>query len=219
MEISSTAQSFKPRSNGIDLTPPAEVTSSKLRLSIPAKRKSKKSGSSSKPRSKGAVRKKIGRSKLLQRPVGFDKFNEEHLESPYFWAAYRMGGLQPLPRGMEVREFEDAVIEIAGTVIEAGGDYITVFSGEDPKPIGFVLMSLHQGRLWPHVEWFKFTSARDRLTAAVMFFQELGKEYNMCITAPEEHVRFYDRVCKYGVLRPVGTLKAGPEPLRLYETV
>jgi len=77
----------------------------------------------------------------------------------------------------------------------------------DDAPVGVAigLRGHWEHHVWPHVVWFPWASARNKLEATVLFLNVQRREYKMIIAPTFEDKDFFVRVCRYGVLRRVGT--------------
>ena len=86
--------------------------------------------------------------------------------------------------------------------MQAGGDVFILLSGG--VPIGLVAVELNQRQAWPHVTWFPEATLRTRLECAVKFLLTIGKTINAVIVSEKQDVKFFERLCKYGVIRTIG---------------
>src|SRR3990172_8443150 len=88
-----------------------------------------------------------------------------------------------------------------------GGDAFIAIS-KTPRgeiPIGLCAMTMSQGQAWPHVFWFPEATIRGRLECTLKFLVALKEKVNVVIPSPSGDVAFFDHLCKYGVLRRIGT--------------
>lgn len=143
---------------------------------------------------------------------------------PYLWAAYRRDVFKEMFKdGLSPTEFTALVHERTAALMAIGGDaYILLartFKGT--IPVGLVAMTVHQGQAWPHVAWFPEAKSRNKVECALKFLLLLKEKINAVIPSKQGDVAFFDHLCKYGVLRRIGTGRGwfGPEDAILFETV
>lgn len=162
--------------------------------------KSTKSSSAS----KRAVEKIAGRSRLFSRGVRIEKFTPADLK--YLWAAYRLGGIDPsvLPPGMDKEAFDAR----AGAVLSIFDYQSAIIQGG--KPVGLVVgreeTSADAVRFWPHITWFPWATARNKLEGAVKLADFL-RNYGLAVAIVKiGDKEFWTQVCRYGVMRRAGTI-------------
>ena len=156
----------------------------------------------------------------MKRDSAVEPLAEAHL--PYLWAAYR--------RGLFGDEFdddmarEDFITNIADKLdlMERSGGRIDMLIGPTDTgmiPVGVVVSARFVERLWPHVVWFPEAGARNKLELVVRFFAERCDD--MVVLGRPQVGHFFDHVCKYGVLRPVGKFRGLYDGVdaTIYETV
>lgn len=88
--------------------------------------------------------------------------------------------------------------------------------------MGVITALVFQYRVYPHVDWFPEASARNKIECIVHYLQEIKRVIHANVVSRPEDVHFFDHICKYGLLRRVGTLrKYHPDGANaeLYETV
>lgn len=111
----------------------------------------------------------------------------------------------------------EAILKIQG-IMRSDGEVFSLVAPtrHGPIPVGVVVEFRWYGYWWPHADWFPEASPRNRVEAAVSFFAATKAERPKIVACEMQYVPFFDHVCKYGVLRPVGTLRL--QGKRLYET-
>ena len=125
--------------------------------------------------------------------------------------------------GLAPAEFSEAVKDSVRNLLILGGDAFIAISkttrGE--IPIGLCAMTMSQGQAWPHVFWFPEATIRGRLECTLKFLVALKEKVNVVIPSPSGDVAFFDHLCKYGVLRRIGTGRGwfGASDATLFETV
>lgn len=75
-------------------------------------------------------------------------------------------------------------------------------------PVGLVVQMTNGHYAEPHVIWFPEASSRNRLELALAFLVELKRHYKVLLWVREANWKFYDHLCKYGVIRTVGKFRA-----------
>lgn len=74
-------------------------------------------------------------------------------------------------------------------------------------PVGWMLTKSDGYRVEPHVEWFPWSSDRAKLEACVAFLNKLRKTHLALLHIHLEERGFFDHMCRYGILRRVGTVQ------------
>lgn len=135
---------------------------------------------------------------------------EAHLR--WLYRAYKRGELAhfPLAADMEPLEFRDAVLAILATVNATNGALFAFMNALD-MPIGVVGIQvapvMDRLRAFPHAVWFSEASTRQRIECALKFLLDLKRTHLVVIEAKEPDWPFFEHLCKYGLLRRVGTLR------------
>lgn len=133
---------------------------------------------------------------------------------PYVWGAYKMGHYD-WPPGLDVEGMKGEVARLLGQCDEA---YTAVIDG---RPAGIALATFAGRRMEPHVDWFPWATKRNKVECAIRFFIEMRKDYKVLIFATAADQGFFDVMCRYGVIRRVGTLHKYGDDLsdaKLYES-
>lgn len=150
----------------------------------------------------------------------------------HVYAAYRRGGLvlagaEPdlNPEGFGLM-FGRWLMQVIGegsqaVVLSAKVDGVVM-------PVGLVLIDYQGTKAYPDIHWFPEASARNRLESTLNLMLELKKQHMVFMTVdgaartPSPDWKFLMHLCKYGVLRPVGTIMdhGGPgEHATLFQSV
>jgi hypothetical protein len=136
--------------------------------------------------------------------------SEGHLR--YLWRAYRRDELRhfPLPPDLDPSQFREQITALLAALVEAGGA-VLMFVNKDEIPIGMVGVTYGKTqdriRAFPHAVWFQEGTARQRLEVSLRFLLNLKKTHLVVIECMEADWRFFQHLCKYGVLRRVGTIR------------
>ena len=137
----------------------------------------------------------------------------------YVWAAYKMGAFGQFKEGLTVQEFGNIVLDTAKELFNQKGDlYILIGGG---KPCALVTVTMAQLQWWPHCTWFPWATARNKIECALRFFVLIKEHVNCVITSLPDTVDFFGHLCRYGVLRRIGTGRGwlGDTDVVLFETV
>lgn len=135
---------------------------------------------------------------------------ESHLR--YLYRAYKRGELPdfPLPGDLGPAEFQSHILTVFQALADRGGE-LFVFINLHDEPIGLVgvqRQSIYdRTRAFPHAVWFQEGTARQRLECGLRFLLSLKKTSLVVIEAKEPNWRYFEHLCKYGLLRRVGTLR------------
>ena len=116
----------------------------------------------------------------------------------FFWAAYKDGTWSDLIYGgLDPASFTEAMTDMMGAV---GFDWVLEVGG---KPIGLVLgRTLAAGRvLEPQVDWMPWATMRNKMEGIAVFLREVGKLFKIFVFATEADKPFYERFCRYRLLR------------------
>ena len=94
-------------------------------------------------------------------------------------------------------------------LVEKGGEgYIGIArKGDKDIPVCLCLIEYQQNRAYPTVWWFPEASPRNRIELSVKFLIELKAEFLVLIPVQEQEVAHFLHLCKYGLLRKVGTIR------------
>lgn len=120
----------------------------------------------------------------------------------WLWAAYRMGTWNTvLQEGLSQSEFKEVVIDILGQV-----EYDWVFDVKTDKglrPVGLVTAQqrFEGNAIEPHVDWFPWATARNRLECSIQFLRDIGREVKIFLYVEEKDEKFWNRVWQYKVLK------------------
>lgn len=136
---------------------------------------------------------------------------------PYLWAAYRKGSFDiahpVFKEHLTKDEFLEAVVWFMDENRLAGFIFMAEVSGKT-QPIGLGLF-WERGRILQteNLIWFPWSTKRSILESYVSFIanfrkeihEESGKNYVILEFAQEKDRKYFDHVCRYGVMRRVGT--------------
>ena len=128
---------------------------------------------------------------------------------PYLWAAYRKGMFDRsvFPEGMARSAFVERLTDALSMRDE-------VYVGEAQTargriPVGVIVVNFYGGWTLPHVDWFPWSSDRNKLEVAARFIETMRRTREVVIVTSEIDVPFYERLAKYKIVRRAGTLHAG----------
>ena len=118
------------------------------------------------------------------------------------WAAYKKGGLDGVPDGLDIDEF----IAAAYGHLERFQEQFMV---ETDRPMGIIVTLTDGYRFEPHGIWFPWASPRNKLESWVRFFSRERKDRLGMIHMRSEpqNIDFLNHLAKYGLLRRIGTAK------------
>lgn len=178
-----------------------------------------------------ALRSKWRLKKTLARKTGFRPIEAEDVK--FAWAAYKKGALEPMagPFSQTNMTADEFNVAFQATVIARYHGAWTLFA-EVPKrgymPVGIVMAfyshaehALSPFMIIGDIVWFPWASPRNRLEAAVNFFNTIRKQIPMMDYAHGEvNRRFFDTMCKHGIMRRAGTTLnvVKDEPVAIFET-
>ena len=128
----------------------------------------------------------------------------EHEHAKWLWAAYKMGAFPDLLQDISETDFAWEI----GPVLETY-DFATIAKAKKPgrdglTPVGIFLVSLVGAHAEPHVIWFPWATPRNKLELVIKFLIALNKDYTTIVNSKEENKRFFEHLCKYGILRRIG---------------
>ena len=129
----------------------------------------------------------------------------------WLWAAYRRGVFAHLPEfkdGMDTFQFQNTFLVMLGDRILGRGGEAWIFLGKTQRgeiPIGLAVgVPGEHKHLEPHVFWFPEASPRNKLECILKWLIDFKSDWRVDIWAKQPSWKFFDHLCKYGVLRPVG---------------
>jgi len=158
-----------------------------------------KSSSDLKPRPKWRLKKTLKRK---------PKFRPTQVEDLKFaWAAYKRGAFGDIfAEELSPQEFRDA---FSNEVTQA---YHAIWTLLADKPVGMVfgfwahpLPKLAPYLILDRVVWFDWATPRTRVEGAVNFLNETRQDFPMIGFAEGDDKRFFEMICKHGIIRRVGT--------------
>jgi hypothetical protein len=127
----------------------------------------------------------------------------------YLWRAYRRGELPDMPVDLDIPAFQAKIMEVMARVLLSGE--MIMFVNHQEEPVGMATISyqsVHERRrAFPHFWWFTEGKPRQRLEIVLRFLLNLKKANLVVIEAKEANWPFFEHLCKYGVLRRVGTIR------------
>lgn len=129
----------------------------------------------------------------------------------HVYAAYKRGGLVLAAEpDLEPESFGLMFGRWLMQVISDGSQAI-IISAKAPEvmPVGLVIIDYQGVTAYPDVHWFPEASPRNRLECMLYLMLELKKEHMVFFTVAKDETdwKFLMHLCKYGVLRPVGTIR------------
>jgi len=132
--------------------------------------------------------------------------HEKHLR--WLWAAYKLGKLEILPEGLTKEEFAPS---LNSYMLENSLIGYAFVKGDDVIGIG---LFWPRGRVYQVSDliWFPWTSPWTVVKAFARFVHEVretdfadGQKYMILEFAREQDQGFFDHMCKYGIMRRIGT--------------
>ena len=100
-------------------------------------------------------------------------------------------------------------------------DSVYVFNAGG-KPVGYVGGKfLGMFMILADMEWFPWATTRQKYESAINLLNELRKRFVVIGTAEQESKRFWGHICKYGIIRRIGTLQGVfvSGPAAMYQTI
>ena len=119
----------------------------------------------------------------------------------WLWAAYKLDTWAGrMFEGMSQEQFNDDVISIVSAadvahIIEAPCD-------RGMQPVGIVLGRVFgKGRcLEPHVDWFPWSTVRNRMEGAAHYLKHVGRSFKIFLFIDQENLKFWERIYDYRVI-------------------
>lgn len=116
---------------------------------------------------------------------------------------------------MDVAEFTAKLAGRSMEMMRAGHEAAIGLArkGEGMIPVELISIEYSGNVAMPHVVWFPEASSRNRLELGLKLFMSLKKQHLVLINIVSQKgeksadVRFHEHLCKYGVLRRVGTIR------------
>lgn len=166
----------------------------------------------------------LKRSTVLKRGCSYALLTEQHFK--YIWAAYKRGAdLSSLGIGPDLKadEFRNILTEKTITFIRSGAE-LYVLEGKTVFgiiPIGLVAARFEGHIASPEAVFFPDASPRNIFECSIKFLVDLKKTHKIVFASKPVNWRFYNHICKYGVIRRFGTCKGyyRTEDAGFYESV
>ncbi len=156
---------------------------------------------------------------IESRGIAYEAVEYKHF--PYIWAAAKRGIFDIGEATAE--EFKGELAKILADLMEKGGEgYIGIArKGDADIPICLCLIEYQQHRASPTVWWFPEATPRNKIELSIMFLVALKAERLVLIWSKEHEVAYFSHLCKYGILRKVGTIRKyfGDEKAVLFHSV
>ena len=108
-----------------------------------------------------------------------------------------------MPDNLTAMAFKARVMGLLSDLLTSGGEAMT-FRNRDGLPVGLILMNITGSLLEPHAFWFPEASPRIKLESILRWLVEYKSKYRLFLWIRPKDWKFYDHLCKYGVLRTVG---------------
>jgi hypothetical protein len=153
--------------------------------------------------------------KTLARALDFRPIEDDDVK--YAWVAYKKGLLAAIgpkfadPSQMNADQFK---VEFEAEVVTNFHGAWTLFaeSKKGYMPVGFVFGFLSHPNpafapfmIVGAMIWFPWATARNRIEAAVYFFNMIRHETPMVEYADEKDKKFFEMIARHGVMRRIGT--------------
>lgn len=152
-----------------------------------------KLASSSKPRLK----------RLLKTKITFKEPGAEDLR--WLWAAYKMGDFDDgIIEGIDQADFAETMTELLSRYTWGSIAMAKIPGKEELVPVGLFVVEGEGRIVMPHVRWFSWAKPRVRLAGAASFLIELKKDVIGIVYAKMNEKRFFEQLCRYGIIRRVG---------------
>ena len=158
---------------------------------------------------------KYCRKRLSSRPTSYAPMTFEDIR--WLWAEYRLGkfdSFKGFPKDIKdpidfAAYFEEYLLRFAFDAYILSAEV----EKDSFKPIGIVLLWT-RGRLLDisNFVWFNWATNRSKLAAAVNFLNQFrstvheptGRKYKLIGFTEQKDRAFFERICEYKVLRPIG---------------
>ena len=108
-----------------------------------------------------------------------------------------------MPGGLSASEFKGRIVGLLTDLLTSGGE-ASVLRSHKGLPVGFVLMNITGTMLEPHAFWFPEATPRIKLETILGWLIDYKARYRLFIWVRQKDWKFYDHLCKYGVVRTVG---------------
>lgn len=108
-----------------------------------------------------------------------------------------------LDEGLNPTEFRQMMLATLGGIFQSGGE-AWMFYGQSSVPVGLVVGHISGNRMEPHVFWFPEATPRNRIECSLLWLKDMKSRYRLFIFVGQGDWKFFDHLCKYGVIRPVG---------------
>ena len=126
------------------------------------------------------------------------------------WAAYASGAFPEsvLPEGLDKDQFAQAAYVLHDTfALFIAVSKNSAFKDKAEVPVAmFALLQRTNEASDPHVVWFPWATARNRIETTLKFINELRRNVTLVIYAQPDDEKFWWRMTNYGVISRAGRI-------------
>ncbi len=140
----------------------------------------------------------------------------QDMDMKWLWAAYKLGAFTEIPKGLSVEDFKTLVFGERDLV-----DTLDVVIARTPRgdiPVGLMTAKIDNLGFWPSADWFPWASPRNKIEGVIMYINSARRAHLVLLLGDQKQKAFLTHVCKYGIMRRVGTLEKNGERLALFQS-
>ena len=154
---------------------------------------------------KPTERRKHDRTRALRRRPSFRPPEEGDMR--WLYAGYMQGAFPTLfQRGLSPKDFTKALVarfqqpDTKHFMLEAP-------TSLDTRIAGMIEAMVDLDKMEPHVLWLPWATPRNKLETLLHFLNEVRRTHESIIIADPDDKAFFETLCRYAVIRRVGTLE------------
>lgn len=153
-------------------------------------------------------------NRTLKRGVENRPFEEDDMK--WLWAAYKLGALENFPKNKTIEEFKGVVFGQLDFVHVV--DIVVAKTERGSIPVGVITADIDSLGLWPATDWFPWASPRNKIEGVIAYINTARRSHLVLFLGDIGGKAFLTHVCKYGIMRRVGTLEKNGERLALFQS-
>lgn len=151
------------------------------------------------------------RGRPVVRKIVLEVDGKPSIDVGIMWVAYKKGGFELFPKGMQENQFYEYIVELSKEVGMFMIDDYNKEYGDKMGPVSFVSIAYIGNKIEPHADSFHWATPRNILAGTVSLFQMIRYQKIGCSVtyALEKSKPLFDKVTEYGVLKYVGKIPNG----------
>lgn len=157
---------------------------------------------------------KLRLNRTLKRGVENRSLQDDDMK--WLWAAYKLGTFEAIPKGLRVDEFKATVFGQLDFIDAL--DVVIAKTERGKIPVGLMTARVDDLGLWPSADWFPWASPRNKIEGVIVYINTARRSHLVLLLGAPDEKAFLTHVCKYGIMRRVGTIQKDGKRLALFQS-